>query len=449
MAPDIPEARDVTAAAAAAAAAHWRRVMLAVPLVFGILSLGAYLARLYVTIRVVRRAARVDDYLLGVAVVLMLGHTGCVLTEAVNGVGVPEADSPPYTRVHYNLASWLSTKFYSTSMLLAKLAIILLLRRRLLAAPASSSASPQAILRRSRSRIALEALAVLTITWGACIFLYTIWICNPVASYWDGSITPGEEAGEDAAGVGVRYCLATELRAAADAVLAWIGVATDLAVVGLWVESVQWRRRPRRRLWPLPGCRDEAAAGVVLFMGVVVCVVSALAASFIDGDATNRLSTPALLHALLALLENHLTILCASLLPLLPLLLTLPLRHSPPPIPRPHPGPEDQPRPSRDAAHTIRSWGFSKMSAAIETSVMGMGMHSSHHHHHHHVESPPRRHHGVPCERQNSSQIELKGIEVLTTIDQEVSAGRISRSRSRSRSPSPSSRSGERGYRLP
>lgn len=65
---------------------------------------------------------------------------------------------------------------------------------------------------------------------------------------------------------------------------------------------------------------------------------------------------------------------------------------------------------SYDPSKNIRSWGFQKMSA-IETSVCGAH------------DAPVQARYNSSKEQHNSSELELKGIEVQTTINQEISIG--------------------------
>ena len=111
------------------------------------------------------------------------------------------------------------------------------------------------------------------------------------------------------------------------------------------------------------------------------------------------------MEGLWTVLENHFTVLCGCLPQLGPL-----FRKSTTAKPELGNRKSSGYVGSYDGSKHIRSWGFQKMSA-IETSVSGAHSHLDH------------TRYNSSRDRSNSSEIELKGIEVQTTINQEVSIG--------------------------
>ncbi|OAQ60318.1 hypothetical protein VFPPC_10736 [Pochonia chlamydosporia 170] len=358
MGRDFPESEE---------AAYWRRVNTAVPLTFAILATIAYALRVYATLVIARRV-RVEDFFMGCAVLLMIGNTASVLLKAFNGIGVPDKDLPHYRQVNFKLGSWLVIKFWSASMIFAKLAIILFLRR--------------VVGIQRPARIALDILAVLVVIWGSSNFFYTIWFCKPVAYYWDRTIQGG-------------WCVDNELYMIESKIIASTAVVMDVIMLAIPIPTI-WHLQIR--------LRQKIGITFILCIGVVVCVFSLLRAVQFSQFNTANLSTSSILEGLWTVLENHFTVLCGCLPQLGPLFRKTATEKDI------NSGKSSGYLGSYDPSKNIRSWGFQKMSA-IETSVSGA----------HDVIDPSR--YNSSRERQNSSEIELKGIEVQTTINQEVSIG--------------------------
>ncbi|EFY89473.1 integral membrane protein [Metarhizium acridum CQMa 102] len=168
---------------------------------------------------VVARRVRVEDFFMGCAVLLMIGNTASVLLKAFNGIGVPDKDLPHYRQVKFKLGSWLVIKFWSASMIFAKLAIILFLRR--------------VIGVNRTARAALDILAVLVVIWGASNFFYTIWFCKPVAYYWDRTIEGG-------------WCVDNDLYMIESKIIASTAVAMDVAMLSIPIPTI-WHLQIRQR----------------------------------------------------------------------------------------------------------------------------------------------------------------------------------------------------------
>ncbi|KAK2616208.1 hypothetical protein QQS21_000840 [Conoideocrella luteorostrata] len=386
MARDFPESDD---------AALWRRVNTAVPLTFGIIATVAYTMRLYATVMIVRRV-RVEDYLMGLAVLLMIGNTASVLIKASNGMGVPDADLPQYRRVNFKLGSWLVIKFWSSSMTFAKLAIILFLRR--------------VVGGKRSNRIALDVLAALVVVWGASNFFYTIWFCTPVAYYWDRSIEGGQ-------------CVSNSLYMIESKTIAWSALVMDLAILGIPVPTI-WHLRIT--------LRQKIGITFILCIGVIVCIFSGLRAVQFAFFDTSRLSSElypkknvsgmflcimmtsmlthnlasSILQGLWTVLENQFTVLCGCLPQLGPFVRRQNANNIL------SSGKGSGYLGSYEPPNTIRSWGLQRINA-IQTSVSGA----------HDAADGRSKSNSGWRERQNSSELELRGIEVQTTIDQEVSIG--------------------------
>ncbi|KAF5121903.1 hypothetical protein E5D57_012374 [Metarhizium anisopliae] len=365
MARDFPESEE---------AAYWRRVNTAVPLTFAALATVAYALRVYATLVLARRV-RVEDFFMGCAVLLMIGNTASVLLKAFNGIGVPDKDLPHYRQVNFKLGSWLVIKFWSASMIFAKLAIILFLRR------------VTGVNRTARA--ALDTLAVLVVIWGASNFFYTTWFCKPVAYYWDRTIEGG-------------WCVDNDLYMIESKIIASTAVAMDVAMLSIPIPTI-WHLQIR--------LRQKIGITFILCIGVVSTrqtypVRPTSRPLFIRQVCTDVVSLEAssILEGLWTVLENYFTVLCGCLPQLGPL-----FRRSTKEKEM-STGPGSGYLGSYDPSKNIRSWGFQKMSA-IETSVCGAH------------DAPVQARYNSSKEQHNSSELELKGIEVQTTINQEISIG--------------------------
>ncbi|KND87613.1 hypothetical protein TOPH_07738 [Tolypocladium ophioglossoides CBS 100239] len=352
---DFPESEE---------SAYWKRVTIAVPLTFTILATIVYMLRVYAT-RKISSKVRAEDVLMGCAVVLMWGDTASILLKAFNGVGVPDALLPHYRQVRFKLGSWLVIKFWSSSMICAKLSIILFLRR--------------VIGVRRAVRMALDFMAVAVVIWGLSNFFYTIFFCQPVAYYWDRTIPGGRCVGNHV------YMIESKL-------IASIAVVMDFIILLI----------PMPTVWNLQiKTKRKIAISSILGVGVVVCIFSLLRAVQFGYFDTANLSTSSNLEGLWTLLENNFTVMCGSMPQLGPLFKKT-LSEST------TSGKAGQYYRSNDVPRSGGTWGFRPMND-ISTSVSGT------------YDKRGQLSQGEPKERQNSSEIELRGIEVHTTINQEVS----------------------------
>ncbi|GJN84095.1 hypothetical protein PLIIFM63780_007648 [Purpureocillium lilacinum] len=367
MARDFPESAE---------AAAWRELLAGVSIAFGSIATIAFLLRVIASRVVVSAKVRLDDVLMGCAVLLMWGDVTAVLLKAFNGVGVATQDLPHYRQIRFNIGSWLVTKFWATSQACVKLSIILFIRR---------------VLGLTRPVIlALKVVFVSVVIWGIFAVLYTTFMCHPVSFYWDRTIPGG-------------WCIPNEQYESLNIFSAIVAAVADITILIIPTPTI-WKLRIRRK--------QKIAVQIVLCVGAIVCIFSALRVVQFFTFNTNHLSTSTAGQSLWTILENELSILLGCMPQMAPLFRRV-LRSGPAPPGAPASGGNGYSA-TYDSSGTP---GGAGKKSVIQTTVKGL---------HGRRGEVSRQGHArdVDLERaSDSSELELNGIAVRTAIDQEVSAG--------------------------
>lgn len=133
------------------------------------------------------------------------------MTEAFNGIGVPNDELSHEKQVRLNLGSWLIVKFWASSMACVKISILLFLNH---------------LLGTTRAmRITLLAVGICCISWACVPFFYTIFFCNPVSYYWDKSIEGG-------------WCIENDKYMTESIAVGVLSLVTDLIILAIPIPSV-------------------------------------------------------------------------------------------------------------------------------------------------------------------------------------------------------------------
>ncbi|ATY59049.1 integral membrane [Cordyceps militaris] len=379
--PDLPDAE------------HWRTTLSAVSLTFGILASAVFVLRVCVA-RCSSCKIRAEDVIMGVGVVLMWGTIASVLLKAYNGMGIPARQIPRAQRHLLNLGSFLIPKFWAGSTACCKVAIILFLQR---------------VVGFKRSvHTALIVVAVISVLWALGVIFFTTFACTPVSFYWNKSGRDG-------------HCMSRHRYKNGNIVFGVLGMVTDFVVLVIPMPTL-WKSQMRRK--------QKIAMTGVLGIGLVVCIFSLLRTIqffYLDLDKISSKSIDLVIHDTLTaadnvptassglesiwtVLENEFAVICGCAPQLAPLFQSL------------------RPRKAKTSGYagmydTSVLGKHTKMSV-IRTTVSGTTGGDV---------MPGLR--TVPRDGRSSSEIELKGIEVRTAINQEISAsgdahhdpGRLSR----------------------
>ncbi|RFU31621.1 hypothetical protein B7463_g4708, partial [Scytalidium lignicola] len=165
---------------------YWKTVSVVVVVVFAGLATLAYALRMCAA-KISSGKFKVEDYLMGMGLLLSYGATVATVFNAFNGVGVPSKELPPakkhrldYVRLR---GSWIIQKFWPTSMAFIKISIIFFLRSLFGARP---------IVRRL-----LHVLSVIIALWATAALLTNIFQCSPPSYYYNknqkGHCMPGQK----------------------------------------------------------------------------------------------------------------------------------------------------------------------------------------------------------------------------------------------------------------
>ncbi|PNY26860.1 Uncharacterized protein TCAP_03222 [Tolypocladium capitatum] len=210
--PELPEA------------VYWRQMLGGFSIAFFIISTIAFALRIYAS-RMVSSSIRVDDVLMGCAVLVMWGDTAGVwlslspVIVAYNGIGVPADLLPEYRQVRIRMGLWILTKCWAISMGFNKLSIILFLRR---------------VLGLTRAvNMALVVVGVCVVIWTGAVILYTTFVCTPVPFYWDKSMPGG-------------WCWGNDKFMIQNVVAGVLALALDIAILIIPVGTV-WKLQIKRK----------------------------------------------------------------------------------------------------------------------------------------------------------------------------------------------------------
>ncbi|KAJ3482917.1 hypothetical protein NLG97_g7440 [Lecanicillium saksenae] len=301
---------------------------------------------------------RAEDILMGISVVLMWGTVASVLLKAYNGIGLPGWKLPEERKELLNFGSFLVPKFWASSTACSKVAIILFLRR--------------AVGFKRSINATLIIVAVVSVLWALGAIFYSTFTCKPVSYYWDKTGHNGR-------------CLDRHQNKTGNIIIAVFGMLLDIFILVIPMPTL-WRSQMRKK--------QKIAMTGVLGIGLFVCIFSLLRVVQFFYFDLEHISTSSGLESLWTVLENEFSVICGCAPQLAPLFQSL--------------------RPSKAKSSgyagmydTSMLGKHTKMSV-IRTTVSGTAG----------GDVMP----GLRMGGRSSSEIELKGIEVHTAINQEISA---------------------------
>ncbi|KAJ6790021.1 hypothetical protein PWT90_06746 [Aphanocladium album] len=300
---------------------------------------------------------RAEDVLMGISVVLMWGTVASVLLKAYNGIGLPGWEIPRERKHILNFGSFLVPKFWASSTACCKVAIILFLRR--------------AVGFKRSINIVLIFVAVMSVVWALGAIFFSTFTCKPVSFYWNKSSHNGQ-------------CIARHQYKIGNIIIAVFGMLADIVILVIPMPTL-WKSQMRKK--------QKIAMTGVLGIGLFVCIFSLLRVVQFFYLDLEHISTSSGLESLWTVLENEFSVICGCAPQLAPLFQSL--------------------RPSKAKSSgyagmydTSMLGKHTKMSV-IRTTVSGTTG----------GEVMP----GLRVGGRSSSEIELKGIEVHTAINQEIS----------------------------
>ncbi|KAH1629913.1 hypothetical protein KXV25_003215 [Aspergillus fumigatus] len=152
---------------------YWKNVLTIVPIVGAGVATITYLLRLY-SRRLTAAGFFLEDLLMGIGLIISYCATAFVVETAFNGVGVPLKSLPHDERYRIQFGSWMIQKFWAPSMAFVKISIIVFLKRLL------GSVRLYAII----SNCLIAFIAV----WALTAVLVNTFQCTPVQYYYDKSL---------------------------------------------------------------------------------------------------------------------------------------------------------------------------------------------------------------------------------------------------------------------
>ncbi|KAM3445778.1 hypothetical protein NHJ13734_000231 [Beauveria thailandica] len=342
---------------------RWRLTLPAVSLTFGILASAVFALRVYAS-RFASRKMRAEDVLMGISVVLMWGTVASVLMKAYNGIGLPGWQIPPEQRHLLNMGSFLVSKFWASSTACCKVAIILFLRR---------------VVGFTRSiNTTLVVVAVVSVLWALAAILFSTFVCTPISFYWDKSSHNGR-------------CMPKEHYLLGNIIFAVMNMLGDITILAIPMPTL-WKSQMRKK--------QKIAMTGVLGIGLIVCIFSLLRVVQFFYFDLEHISTSSALETLWTALENEFAVICGCAPQLAPLFRGL--------------------QSSRSCK--TKSSGYAGM---YDTSVLGKHAKMSIIHTTVSGTAAGEAISGLRTvlrDGRSSSEVALKGIEVHTAIDQEISA---------------------------
>ncbi|KAJ5952639.1 uncharacterized protein N7479_011052 [Penicillium vulpinum] len=149
---------------------YWKNVLTIVPIVGAGMATIIYLLRLYCR-RMKAVSLQLEDYLMGVGLILSYGVTASVLFTAFNGVGLPIKSLPKYERKNIQFGTWMIQKFWPPSMAFVKISIVVFIKQ---------------LFGLIRAYVILSnCLIGFIATWALAGLLVNIFQCIPVQYYYN------------------------------------------------------------------------------------------------------------------------------------------------------------------------------------------------------------------------------------------------------------------------
>ncbi|KGO60127.1 hypothetical protein PEX2_032660 [Penicillium expansum] len=152
---------------------YWKNVLTIVPIVGAGVATMIYLLRLYCR-RMKAVGLQLEDYLMGVGLIISFAVTAFVVDTAFNGVGLPIASLPKHERQRVQFGSWMIQKFWAPSMAFVKISIVIFIKR---------------LFGSIRAYVVISyCLVGFIATWALAALLTNIFQCTPVQYYYNKNL---------------------------------------------------------------------------------------------------------------------------------------------------------------------------------------------------------------------------------------------------------------------
>ncbi|GAQ35241.1 integral membrane protein [Aspergillus niger] len=252
---------------------YWKNVLTIVPIIGAALATVSYVLRLY-SRRFTTAGLKVEDWLMGVGLILSYCATAFVVDTAFNGVGLPVSSLPADERRRIQFGSWMIQKFWAPSAAFVKISIVVFLKRLL------GTVRAYAII----SNILIGFIAC----WAVTALLVNIFQCTPVQYYYDKDLNG--------------HCMSGQ-RAFFQAMGAF-SLVEDVIVLCL----------PTPIVWGLQiTFRQKIAVTLVFSLGGLVCIFSLMRLIEFRNFVTTDLASSSAKESVWTCLELDVAIICGCL----------------------------------------------------------------------------------------------------------------------------------------
>ncbi|RHZ67312.1 uncharacterized protein CDV56_104744 [Aspergillus thermomutatus] len=258
---------------------YWKNVLTIVPIVGAGVATIMFLLRLF-SRRLAAAGFFLEDLLMGIGLILSYCATAFVVETAFNGVGVPVASLPHDERYRIQFGSWMIQKFWAPSMAFVKISIVVFLKRLL------GSVRAYAIV----SNCLIAFIAV----WALTALLVNTFQCWPVQYYYDKTLEGHCMKGQ------VQFFQA----------MGSIALVEDVIILCLPIPIV-WRLQIT--------FRQKMALTLVFSLGGLVCIFSLLRLIEFRNFVVTDLASSSAKESIWTCLELDVAIICGCLPLLKPL----------------------------------------------------------------------------------------------------------------------------------
>ncbi|KAB8228163.1 uncharacterized protein BDW43DRAFT_304090 [Aspergillus alliaceus] len=259
---------------------YWGDVVTIVPTIGAATATLIYILRL-VACRKYTVGCQLEDWLMGIGLVLSYGATAFVVYTALNGLGVPGNEIPQDERIRLQFGSWMIQKFWPPSMAFVRISILLFLKRLFSTV--------------KRIRVIVTCLIIFTIMWAFTELMGNIFQCHPVHYYYDTSLDG--------------HCMPGQTKLFQTT--ACLSLVEDVVILFL----------PMPVVWRLGiTFREKIAFTFVSSLGTLVCIFSLLRVIEFNHFDTNDLALSSAKESIWTTLELNVAIICGCLPLLKPLI---------------------------------------------------------------------------------------------------------------------------------
>ncbi|PWY74293.1 integral membrane protein [Aspergillus heteromorphus CBS 117.55] len=152
---------------------YWKNVLTVVPICGAAVATLSYILRLY-SRRFTSAGLKLEDWLMGIGLIISYCATAFVVDSAFNGVGLSLGTLPVDERRRIQFASWMIQKFWAPSAAFVKISIVIFLKRILGTVRAFSIVS--------------NILIAFIVCWAVTALLGNTFQCWPVQYYYDKTL---------------------------------------------------------------------------------------------------------------------------------------------------------------------------------------------------------------------------------------------------------------------